>query len=200
MTKICKRCGEIKPLEQFTKSQSNKDGHVTECKPCKVTYVREHYRSGPGRISYIYLGQLQSSKVRGHVPPEYTKTQLYEWAMHHGLDALLDAWKHSGYSKHLAPSVDRVDPNKPYKFDNIRLVTWEANNNKAYADRKSCEHITRQNRKIRQIALDGTLIACFDSISNASRVTGITRVNINDVCRRKPNCKTAGGFSWEYAD
>lgn len=198
MMKKCKQCGIAKHLDEFTVSLTSKDGYVSECKPCKVAYVREHYRSAAGRISYIYLAQKKSSKVRRHPLPAYTKKELMSWALDHGLNLLMDEWKASNYLKDLAPSVDRYDPYKPYSFDNIRLVRWKDNNSKAYEDRKSCKHITSQNRKVRQKTLDGTLIAEYDSISNASRNTGITRNNINDVCRGKPHCKSAGGYLWEY--
>lgn len=198
MMKKCKRCGTTKPLDEFTSSTQYKDGHVSECKPCKVAYVRGHYRSAAGRISYIYLTQKKSSVERGHPPPTYTKKELMSWATEHGLDVLMAGWKAGDYAKDLAPSVDRQDPHKPYSLCNIRLVPWKDNNSKAYEDRKSCRHITAQNRRVRQMALDGSLIAEFGSISNASRTTGITRININDVCRGKAHCKTAGGFLWEY--
>lgn len=200
MTKICKRCNQEKPLDQFTKSAQNKDGHINECKPCKVEYVREHYRTVLGRISYIYLGQLRSSKDRGHPPPAYSKKDLLNWVKTNGIEALMNSWILSEYSKDLAPSVDRLNPDLPYSLRNIRLVPWRDNNDKAYEDRKSCRHITRQNRKVRQRNMDGSVVAEYGSIANAARSTGITRININDVCRKKKHCLTAGGFLWEYID
>lgn len=198
MTKICKRCNQEKSLDQFTKSAQNKDGHINECKPCKVEYVREHYRTAHGRLSYIYLGQLRSSKDRGHPSPTYSKKELVRWAESQDIATLIVAWKLSEYSKDLAPSVDRLNPDLPYSLGNIRLVPWKDNNDKAYEDRKTCRHITRQNRKVRQRNLDGSVVAEYGSIANAARSTGITRININDVCRKKKHCLTAGGFLWEY--
>lgn len=198
MTKICKRCNQEKPLNQFTKSAQNKDGHINECKPCKVNYVREHYRTILGRMSYIFLGQLRSSKDRGHPPPSYSKKELITWGDSQNIASLMVAWKLSEYSKDLAPSVDRLNPDLPYSLENIRLVPWKDNNDKAYEDRKACRHITKQNRKVRQRTLDGSIVAEYGSIANASRSTGIARVPINAVCSGKHHCKTAGGFLWEY--
>lgn len=198
MIKKCKSCGEVKLLSEFSKSHQNKDGHASDCKPCKVIYVREYHRTAEGRITYIYNNQKKSSTTRNHPFPEYTKKELFDWAMLRGLSTLIQAWKQEGYSKDLAPSIDRLDPNKPYCLDNIRLVTWKDNNAKAYEDRKACNHITSQNKKVRQLTLDGAFVAEYGSIANAARTTGITRININDVCRGKPHCKTAGGFIWEY--
>ena len=36
-TKICKKCGIEKPLDEFYKDKSKKDGHENKCKECKYT-------------------------------------------------------------------------------------------------------------------------------------------------------------------
>ena len=144
---------------------------------------QEYWRTPVGRISKIYATQVMSSKQRKHPPPNYSRTELTEWAFRNGLDALFTTWQGSGYLKELTPSVDRRDPNQSYSLDNIRLVTWTENNEKAYEDRKSCTHITKQNRRIEQLALDGTHVAYHDSIASAARKTGILRTNINGMCK-----------------
>lgn len=198
MTKKCRRCNESKPLDEFSPSQANTDGHINTCKPCRVIEIREYYQSPKGRIGYIYHGQIRSSQDRKHPNPDYSKKDLLDWALKNSLIILVNLWRNAGFDKNLAPSVDRLDPTMPYSLNNIRLVPWKDNNDKAYEDRKACRHITRQNRRVRQLRLDGAFLAEYGSISNASRTTGITRVNINDVCRGKAHCKTAGGFLWEY--
>jgi hypothetical protein len=42
ITKICRVCGEEKPLSEYYKKASNRDGHSGICKPCKLAYDREH--------------------------------------------------------------------------------------------------------------------------------------------------------------
>ena len=96
--------------------------------------------------------------------------------------------------------MDRLDANYGYSFGNIRLVTWAKNNEKAYEERKTNLHVTKQNRKVRQLALDGFFIKEFDSVASAGRETGIQRTNINAICSGKPQYKSVGGFLWEYAD
>lgn len=200
MAKRCNRCEKLKPLEEFSKSQSNKGGYACICKVCVVLRNTEYWRTAIGRMSQIFAVQNQSSKQRKHPKPEYSRVELTEWAFKNGLDTLWGVWRDSGYSKELIPSVDRKDPNFGYSLTNIRLVPWKDNNDKAYEDRKACRHITRQNRKVRQRNLDGYIVAEYGSIANAARSTGITRININDVCRKKKHCLTAGGFLWEYID
>lgn len=197
--KNCKRCEALKDLSEFSRAASNKDGRNSTCKPCVVDRNREYWRTPKGRISYIFNGQKRSSADRGHPPPTYTQQELTVWALQQGLDNLVLKWAQEGYLKDLAPSVDRLDDNQGYTLTNIRLVTWQENNEKMYTNRKSCERITRQNRKVKQLDAHGNVIATYDSIASASRITEITRVNINDVCRKKKHCLTAGGYTWQYA-
>jgi group I intron endonuclease len=45
---------------------------------------------------------------------------------------------------------------------------------------------------------NGTLLDTFDSISDASKQTGISLTTISKVCQGKEHYKTAGGFVWKY--
>lgn len=38
--KICNRCKEDKPIDQFGLKRDASDGHLSYCKPCWVKYVR----------------------------------------------------------------------------------------------------------------------------------------------------------------
>ena len=199
MTKHCKKCTEEYPLDKFSKAKNNADGYSSVCKPCRVSINKEYWRTQIGRLSQIYSVQRMTSKQREHDPPTYTLKELSFWANSNGFFRLWSAWRDNAFIKALTPSIDRLDPTKGYSLNNIRLVTWTENNDKAYTDRKSCVHITKQNRGVNQLTVCGKHIATYGSISAAARHTGITRVNINDVCRGKKSCHTAGGFCWEYS-
>lgn len=199
MTKRCKVCEEVKDFTEFTVAYSNKDGHAGTCKKCVCLRNRQYWRTPIGRMSNIYVTQVTSSKARNHPKPAYSREELKDWAFAHGLEELCLTWGSSDYSKNLAPSVDRLDPNKPYSLDNIRLVTWQENNEKAYEDRKSCVHVTRQNRKILQLTLTGVPIKAFASISSAARETGVCRTAINYVCQGSYTTPYVGGYLWQYA-
>ena len=38
--KVCNRCGEKKPLIDFYKHPKSKDGHLNQCKSCKIAYQK----------------------------------------------------------------------------------------------------------------------------------------------------------------
>lgn len=41
--KVCKQCGELKPIEQFRKYYGNRKGHYTICKTCEKINSRAKY-------------------------------------------------------------------------------------------------------------------------------------------------------------
>jgi hypothetical protein len=40
-TKVCRDCGETKPLDDFHRCKTAKDGHQPYCKPCRLLYLRD---------------------------------------------------------------------------------------------------------------------------------------------------------------
>jgi len=55
--KTCTNCKIKKPLENFQKRSSAKDGHTNLCKPCKRKYDNAHYQNNPKRSEYIRNNQ-----------------------------------------------------------------------------------------------------------------------------------------------
>jgi len=45
--KLCRRCGETKPLSEFHKDKQAKDGHYGYCKGCNKTKARAWYEKDP---------------------------------------------------------------------------------------------------------------------------------------------------------
>ena len=43
--KICSKCGEIKPISEFYKRKSSKDGLQNNCKDCAKAVRKEHYQT-----------------------------------------------------------------------------------------------------------------------------------------------------------
>jgi len=46
-SKVCRTCGEDKPLEDFAERKANRDGRETRCRKCWGVYRREHLRKNP---------------------------------------------------------------------------------------------------------------------------------------------------------
>lgn len=96
----------------------------------RESHMRVEFRlTAKGLSSRIYEKQKHSSKKRGHAPPNYTLAAFRDWLYNHdSFVALYNNWFDSGFKTELIPSVDRLDDEKGYSFDNIRLVTWRENN------------------------------------------------------------------------
>ena len=75
---------------------------------------------------------------------------------------------------------------------------WEAqisSRNKGAGCPKCTNHL---KKKILQFDKDNNFIKEYDSISSASKSTGIHTTSISNVC--KGNAKTAGGYIWSYVE
>lgn len=97
------------------------------------------------------------------------------------------------FDKRYAPSIDRIDDYKPYTFDNIRVITWEENDAKGKADRLNGVN-NKVSKAVRCIVGNGVEIR-FASISNASRVSGISITRLRKIIEKG---KTYEGKRWIY--
>jgi len=90
--------------------------------------MNKYRKSLKGMTASIYHGQVRSSKIRGHVPPNYTLSEFRVWCfMQPNFNELYINWIESDCKRILKPSADRSENDKPYTFDNLRLVTFSEN-------------------------------------------------------------------------
>jgi len=189
--RLCFSCKKEQPENCFA---NNAKRINYECKTCSATRRQELNRSKEGRIKAMYNGQKSSSRRRGHPLPSYTRQELIDWVLTQPeYDDLYDSWVASGYVKSKIPSIDRLEDDKPYSITNIRLTTWEVNQEEAY---KGIKNGTIQNhhKVVTQRKLDGTKVATYVSISEAARQTGIHNTSISSCLSGR--YKTAGGYLW----
>ena len=189
-----------------------KDQGSTLCRSCvnrartKYPQVADKtYHTIGGRVSVLYSSQVKRSKKYGWNLPTYTRDELLDWVVNQpNYEQLFNDWKDSGFSRDSSLSVDRLDDYKPYSFDNIRLVTWEVNNQKGRADKVAGIN-TKGLTQVRQLDLNGNVIAEFHSTMAAQRQTGVYHSHIHNACRgyrvangKQKNVLTAGGFKWQF--
>ena len=153
-------------------------------------------------IRESYYNQIKASMKRGHVPPSYTLYELYDWALAQSVfHVLFDEWVDGGKKKKKKPSFDRLDDNVPYRLDNIQLMTWEENEQKAHDDMRvgKLKHGTKPQKEIEQYTMNFEIVASYVSSREASRVTGIGQGTIAS-CASEDGQLTAGGFRWRYVE
>lgn len=60
MTKICFKCGEVKPVVLFSVKTRNKDGRQTHCKACAAHYQKQWHQDNKGwRVPQIKRRQYR---------------------------------------------------------------------------------------------------------------------------------------------
>ena len=51
MEKRCNKCGTVKPVSEFNKAKSKKDGYQSYCRKCNSDNLKEHYTSNKEHYS-----------------------------------------------------------------------------------------------------------------------------------------------------
>lgn len=62
--KLCRICGETKPLDQFHNDKSKKDGKKTLCKPCNIMKSKSFQKTDSGRAHRSIANKKYSSGNR----------------------------------------------------------------------------------------------------------------------------------------
>lgn len=196
--KTCTKCNSDKPTTEFCKNKSFKDGLRYTCKACDKARREAYRKTIPGVITQVCGQQWYNSKIRGHAMPSYTRQELTDCLTSSDtFNKLYWLWVSSGYDTRLKPSCDRLDDSKGYSFDNIRIVTWQENFEKANEDqRRGILSATIPLKPISQYTLEGVFVKSYISLHEAERQTGINPSNISKVARGKH--KQSGGYKWKY--
>lgn len=202
--KRCIACDLTKPALKFSKHQGFRDGRRSTCKQCYNTWQKsDEVRF----VRKMYATQKASSTKRGHTPPDYSEEELYDWVISQtNFKSLWDNYQKNDHPKILAPSADRIDPNKPYTLNNLELITWAENDTRGSRDTKSGRVIT-QHKGVRSLNLDGTIHRTYVSLHEAARDVGGSATNIQRAADKatvvKPDgrttvVKSSKGFIWEW--
>ena len=163
LEKLCYLCKQRKSRNEFHKSKQRSDGLKSICKKCRVIE-----NSRPRSLaSKIYSSQKQSSIERGHPLPDYDRKWLTEWLMSRdNFKDMHTKWIESDMKSDLKPSVDRINPLKPYTKDNIQLVTWGENDKKG----KNTDPIIRKDHENNKDLYKGNLDMALRKISMARAI------------------------------
>jgi len=159
--------------------------------------VKRFHKTHKGVTGQIYDSQVNSSKTRGDIPPDFTKEELRLWLDNDWLfNLLFNNWVNCGYISKMKPSLDRLDDYKPYSLSNLKIGTWQDNNLRSHRDMKNGIN-NKRNIAVLQYSKDGDYIDEFYSTNEAERKYGTPRAsNIIGCC--KGRLKSAYGFVWKY--
>ena len=140
-TKVCTKCKEHKPLNEFHKSKKYKDGLHYECKSCK-----KEYDDNMCPFKKWFTKKKSHAKIVGIeftiLPTDIPGVKI-EWYNSGGRGSR-DTWRAIEYPKVCpvfgieldwgmngnqpnSPSLDRVNPKFGYIPGNVRLISMRAN-------------------------------------------------------------------------
>lgn len=136
--KICTNCNIDKPLTDFSKSSKNKDGLRYYCRSCSVAKALEWNRKHKKRR---YIAKLKFErthpwyKTYRHIfnRCNYKKSNGYARYGGRGIKCLItinelkQLWFRDSAYQLLHPSIDRLDHDKDYSFDNCRYIEYSEN-------------------------------------------------------------------------
>lgn len=196
--KICTKCKKSKPILYFSKRNDRKSGNASLCRICVYLLGREYKKTKKGLLTDIYSQQVSHSKKRGHAKPNYTTKEFISKFIDDKLfNRVWMDWRNSNFLKELRPSFDRKRNDLPYTFDNVKVMTWEINNEKGNESQRNGELDTSiPHKKVAKYSLDGIFIEEFISVREAGRKTKILPQSISKVCNGKRT--KAGGFKWKH--
>ncbi|MDR3599375.1 MAG: hypothetical protein P4L49_02650 [Desulfosporosinus sp.] len=87
-------------------------------------------------------------------------------------------------------TLDRIENNEGYSPDNCRWATKQEQSENA----RSVRPVLQIDKTTHEV------ISSYKTLHEANRVTGISWDCIGRCCHNKPGYKTAGGYSWEFAE
>ena len=180
--KKCPKCFESKPIIEFTKDISQKDGLSVYCKEHKREVARKYHEKFPWRRT------LEKIKQRCENP----KDKNYKYYGGRGIENhLIEEDVKFLYIRDKAnlmkiPSIDRKDNDGNYTLKNCRFIEKNLNSQKD------------KFKTILQYSLDGEFIKEWNSILSAEEKLEIWKQNICKVLKGKRI--TAGGFIWKYKE
>jgi hypothetical protein len=140
-SKRCFKCGETKPVSEFRRNKSKKDGFSSDCKECHAAYCKSY---GMGRPFYALLNTARKRAKDRDLP--FSITEEYLESIWTGVcpvfQVRLDLPSHGGNAlSPTKPSLDRLVPDKGYIPGNVIWISFRANTIKSDANSEEVQAV-----------------------------------------------------------
>lgn len=184
--KQCTKCHINKKESEFYKDKYNKDGLTFSCKECRNKVTRQFNIDNPW---YIHL---DAAKTRCN-NENSIRFDLYGGR---GIQCFLtqydvkELWFRDKAYLLKIPSIDRIDNDGDYTFDNCQFIELKDNIIKS----NKVSHI----KPIIQYDLQMNKIREWKSIAEAAKFLNLKASNISAVCLQKPRYNTTGSYIFRF--
>jgi hypothetical protein len=211
-TKICTKCGVEKTLSEFSKHKDRKYGVRNWCKLCSSEdykqyriknkdkiqkYMQEFYQQYKSqirkkqkeyRIKYPWKFVLYNIWQRCENPKStsYPTYGAREIKILISEKEIKELWFRDKAYEMKKPSIDRIDNNGNYTFENCRFIEQSLNSSKD------------KFKPVLQFDLKGNFIKEWSSQKDASHQLKVAQGNISSVLNNSRF--SAGGFSWKFKE
>jgi hypothetical protein len=157
--KRCNRCGEDKPLAEFSINNKSKDRLQYKCRTCDVKYQaqrreknresfteysRAYQRSRRQNFDYRLKMLVNASKQRAKEKGRLHTITVEDVKAIYPVDGRCPIFgvklefNGAGFRDN-SPSIDRIDSSQGYTLDNIQVISWKANRIKGAASLEDLE-------------------------------------------------------------
>lgn len=165
-TKDCSKCGETKPLSEFSTDRSVKSGVRASCRACNAKRSQAYKQSCAENdlIEWKLRRLIEDSKVRAKrasvnhdLDLSYLREILPECCPYLGTKFHWEAKVNCGpRSPHpCSPSIDRIDSSRGYVKGNVAIVSHRANSIKNDASEMELIEMGRRIAQLKmQLAID----------------------------------------------
>lgn len=137
--KICKVCGNLLPLNEFSKDKWHKDGHRNDCKKCHRKYNKQYYQECHDELMNKHRGFIKKYRKtlcgRAMSLANNYKTIDKKYGRDNNIDGqwILDniftkKCIYCGESDWTKLGCDRIDNTKGHTTDNVVCSCWNCNN------------------------------------------------------------------------
>jgi hypothetical protein len=204
MLRQCSKCREFKLEDSFSKCSRNKDGLAYRCKQCDASYYNPDIKlqyAKEYRIKHIDNINKKQSLYRKNFPEKHVLSMIkqrceninnkrYNCYGGRGIKCLITAeeikflMERDGYWNMKNPSIDRIDNDGDYTFENCQFLEFNINSGKDKAI------------KVYQYDLQGNFLKEWSSAQEIRRTIGISDKQIQR--HIKGGAKTCHGFIWKY--
>ena len=194
--KLCPKCNVVKPLtEKFFYFRKDSNDFRTNCiKCCNIknkenrdknkgyisTYKKEYYKKYPWKRTLLKIKE-RCGNQRDKNYPRYggrgIKCKITE-------DELKFLWFRDNANLMEYPTIDRKENDGNYELSNCQYIEKSLNSKKD------------KYKQILQFDLAGNFIRQYDSLLEASKLTGINNKAISVAIRKRTG--HSGGFIWRY--
>lgn len=182
--KFCAKCGVLKLLKYFYFNKNIKDGHSSICKNCDTLNHKNYYNKFPWKKTYQHI-QRRCNNIKCKAYKNYGGRGI---KLLINIEELKKLWFRDKAYLLKNPSIDRIDNDGNYTYENCRYIEFGKNSTE--------RNIRVSSKIINQYNLQGIFMRSWKSAREVERELGINNSDISKTCTGK--LKHAGGYIWKF--